>query len=247
MAQLVKTVNGLAIASVKTVDGLTTASVKTINGLDNTSGGGSVTVANRANSGATTTSPITTAFTVTGVSPLLVSFSTEAALTVTSVTWNGGSEALSLIGSIADGVAATKTWLYGLKNPTAKTDNVVVTLSGNPSSLGAVVYIIGTTGGDTTTGWRSAFTRNDGTGTGPGLTVTDSVSGDVVFHACAVYTSTTIVFDAGETTTSTLSNNIFGGGLSAGMSTKPAVGANTTVGCTDVVFYDEVAVSVIPA
>lgn len=40
MAQLVKTVAGLAIASVKTVNGLAIASVKTVNGLDNTSGGG---------------------------------------------------------------------------------------------------------------------------------------------------------------------------------------------------------------
>lgn len=36
MAQLVKTVNSLAIASCKTVNGLAIASVKTINGLDNT-------------------------------------------------------------------------------------------------------------------------------------------------------------------------------------------------------------------
>lgn len=40
MAQLVKTIGGLAIASVKTVGGLAVASVKTIGGLDNTSGGG---------------------------------------------------------------------------------------------------------------------------------------------------------------------------------------------------------------
>lgn len=40
MAQLVKTVAGLAIASVKTVDGLAIASVSTVNGLDNTSAGG---------------------------------------------------------------------------------------------------------------------------------------------------------------------------------------------------------------
>lgn len=40
MAQLVKTVGGLAIASVKTAMGLAIASVKTVNGLDNTAGGG---------------------------------------------------------------------------------------------------------------------------------------------------------------------------------------------------------------
>jgi hypothetical protein len=40
MAQLVKTVQGLAIASVKTAQGLAIASAKTIMGVDNTSGGG---------------------------------------------------------------------------------------------------------------------------------------------------------------------------------------------------------------
>lgn len=40
MEQLVKTDDGLAIASVKTVAGLAIASVKTIDGLDNTSSGG---------------------------------------------------------------------------------------------------------------------------------------------------------------------------------------------------------------
>lgn len=40
MAENVKTVNGLAIASVKTFDGLAEASCKTIMGVDNTSGGG---------------------------------------------------------------------------------------------------------------------------------------------------------------------------------------------------------------
>jgi len=39
MAQNVKTLNGLAIASVKTFRGLAIASVKTINGVDNTGGG----------------------------------------------------------------------------------------------------------------------------------------------------------------------------------------------------------------
>jgi hypothetical protein len=41
MAQLVKTISSVAIASCKTVDGLAIASVKTVTGVDNTSGGGS--------------------------------------------------------------------------------------------------------------------------------------------------------------------------------------------------------------
>lgn len=40
MAQLVKTISGLAIASVNTIQGLAIASAKTVMGLDNTSGGG---------------------------------------------------------------------------------------------------------------------------------------------------------------------------------------------------------------
>lgn len=42
MAQLVKTVSGLAIASVKTGNNLAIASIKTIQGVDNTSGGGNL-------------------------------------------------------------------------------------------------------------------------------------------------------------------------------------------------------------
>lgn len=41
MAQLIKTINGLPIASVKTINGLPIALVKSVNGLDNTSAGGS--------------------------------------------------------------------------------------------------------------------------------------------------------------------------------------------------------------
>lgn len=45
MAQLVKTVGGLAIASVKTMQGLAIASVKTVDGVDNTASGGGNTYA----------------------------------------------------------------------------------------------------------------------------------------------------------------------------------------------------------
>lgn len=44
MAQNVKTVQGLAIASVKTVQGLAIASAKTIMGVDNTGGGGGISI-----------------------------------------------------------------------------------------------------------------------------------------------------------------------------------------------------------
>lgn len=50
MAQLVKTMGGLAIASVKTVNDLAIASVKTVAGLDNTSGGSPTLQDNRPTS-----------------------------------------------------------------------------------------------------------------------------------------------------------------------------------------------------
>lgn len=72
MAQLVKTMAGLAIASCKTVNGLAIASVKTVAGLDNTaSGGGAFTFVSRtlANSSAEASAEATTiSKTVTGIS-----------------------------------------------------------------------------------------------------------------------------------------------------------------------------------
>lgn len=56
MAQLVKTVMGVAIASVKTVDNLAIASVKTIMGVDNTSGGSTPTFFGSAANNASETS-----------------------------------------------------------------------------------------------------------------------------------------------------------------------------------------------
>lgn len=54
MAQLVKVIDGLAIASCKVVDGLAIASVKTVNGLDNTSAGGGWSFTSQATDAFTT-------------------------------------------------------------------------------------------------------------------------------------------------------------------------------------------------
>jgi hypothetical protein len=63
MAQNVKTVGGLAIASVKTIDALAIASAKTIMGVDNTSGGGPCTNERQSSTGANSGFSFFTSFT----------------------------------------------------------------------------------------------------------------------------------------------------------------------------------------
>lgn len=73
MAQLVKTVNGLAIASVKTLNALAIASAKTINGLDNTAAGGTIARVAFVGSGSTNSNGFTSgSLTVTGANFILV-------------------------------------------------------------------------------------------------------------------------------------------------------------------------------
>lgn len=199
-------------------------------------------VGNRATIGPVDASPASGEFTVSGTSPLIVAVHEIIAFgTISSVTWNT-SESLTLIGS---GISAglVRSLVYVLNNPTATTANVVVTWSAAPSG-GAIVHVIGTTGCDTATGIRTVFERDDSDGTGPGLTVTDSQSGDLVIHAAVVFAGG-IAFAVGETTTSTETDNVFGSGWSAGMSTQSAVGGNTAVDTTDEDFYGEVAFAVI--
>lgn len=90
MAQLVKVVDGLAIASVKTFDGLAIASAKTIMGLDNTSGGQTVTDDfNRADSadlGANWT-PVTDSFGIVSNSARPNNSNNDACERYSGVTW----------------------------------------------------------------------------------------------------------------------------------------------------------------
>jgi hypothetical protein len=199
------------------------------------------TVGNRANSGDVVTSPVTIAsFTVTEASPLYVMAVWQGTQTVTGVTWNGGAEAFEALSAfVASGGGQCRIQIWGLKNPTPATASVVATFSANPGG-GAFVAVIGTTGGNTVTGWRTVYTRTDAAGTGPGRNVDDSENGDLVFHAAGIG-GVDIVFDGSEVTTSTEWDNIAGSSFSGGFSTQTASGANTPVGCTDATFYAQIA------
>lgn len=204
-----------------------------------TQGWAAVAVDSRAQGTGTTTSPQTTSFTVNSASPLIVSVSWQGAQTLSGVTWNG--TAMSLIGQQDDSIGIAKTGVYGLANPATGTHDVVVTWSANPDTANS--FMISTTGGDTSTGWRTAYKRSDTDGTGPGITVVDSQNGDIVFHAATMFANP-MTFDGGEDVTSTQDDSIVGGTTSGGLSTKAATGASTVVGATDVTFYSEVGVSV---
>jgi hypothetical protein len=206
-----------------------------------------ILVGNRAGAVTFTDDPQTVAINNTEVSPMVVSVSGQISLlTINSVTWNGAQDFGVPIGSITGGGGVhLKTYLFVLKNPAVANASVSVDYSGVPSS-GVAVDVITTTGGDTVTGYRSVFTRNDTTGTGPGITITDSQNGDLCINACGIV-GADIVFDGGEDSTTTEHDNPGGNGTSYGLSTKSAVGANTSVGCTDTTFYAQVAVALMPA
>lgn len=184
---------------------------------------------------------LTKAFTNNAASPMIVACSANQ--NISGVTWNG--TAMDVIqASLADGSAFLRTALFGLKSPAVGSFNIVATFA---SSVGAAnCAMISTTGGDTTTGWRTVYTRTNAAGTGPGTTVVDSQNGDLVVHAAHVV-ATTITFDGGEDTTNTEDDAIAGGSTSMGLSTQTASGANTAIGTTDVATYAQIGVALIPA
>lgn len=159
--------------------------------------------------------------------------------TISSVTWNGISMTEILKKTTGAGLNHHSA-VYGLNSPATGTHDIVVTFSGTPGD-GHNTYYLSLTGGDTTTGWRTATGRQDSDGTGPGLTDGSWASGDYEVHVANVYAAT-VTFDAGETVQQ--DNNMGGSSLSGGMSYKSSSG---TVGCTDTSFYSEVAVAAIPA
>jgi len=163
--------------------------------------------------------------------------------TLSSFTWNG--VAPDTLVSVQNVVTNTNVSLALYRNPAQGTLNALPTFAG---AVNYKIFLLTTTGGNTTTQNRTTYTQKDeGSGpAGPGLTVVDSQNGDLVMHGAHV-NSSSITFDGGEDTTSTEVDNFVLDGTSIGVSTKAATGANTVVGCTDVAFYAEIAMALIPA
>lgn len=191
MAQLVKSVMGLAIASVKSVEGLAIASVKSIMGLDNTSaGGGTVTLKEGTNGqvigGASTTS-YTVAHTNTATTNTCmtvgVSVGDTAGRVVSGVTYNG--VALTQIGTTqgvdtgGGGNGSLSAWR--LLAPATGANNVVITFNAAlTTSAGVSVCCIQTWDNVNQTTPTSNVTQAGGNGTTATRTVTSATNSRVI-------------------------------------------------------------------
>jgi hypothetical protein len=140
MAQLVKTVQGLAIASVKTAQGLAIASVKTIMGLDNTSGGGGTPTFIQDDG--QTFDPFNTARTVTFTSnttagSMVIAVYRGGNADELTVTDNNGSTYVMCVPGTASGIA-----IHAAYNITGRAGHVVTfTLGTTNSNSGDIVVL----------------------------------------------------------------------------------------------------------
>lgn len=140
MALLIKSLNGLAYASVKSRDGLAVASIKNINGLDATSGGGTPVIA-YTDTGVDTTDTTTFTFTNRAVGTAAADrkvivgvysrISSGTTLAVSGMTI-GGITANLVTGTnntLIDGATSSHTSIWEADVPTGTTATVVVTMN----------------------------------------------------------------------------------------------------------------------
>lgn len=188
MAQLVKTVQGLAIASVKTVDNLAIASVKTVMGLDNTASGANVafdaTFEKGATGQATPFAYVSNAGTVAGsvgansnrVLIACVSFfgaTVDTGIGTVTATWNG----VSMTQINTAGIAGVlKDFIFGLINPATGAQTISVGWDGG-NSYDITVGCGSFYNANQTTAWQN-FNSATATSTTPSLDIT-STSGNM--------------------------------------------------------------------
>lgn len=200
MAQLVKTMAGLAIASVKTVNGLAIALVKTVAGLDNTSGGGGgAPEFYQAASGSTGPSQsITTSGALTNGYAVFIDAYTPFGGTDTA-TFNGS--AMSLLGTISGGGRTCKIWGLSVGDLAAGTYTGATALD-NFSDVPSVL-LFNNVNQFTSTG--TASTQTDQFGSSPSVSVS-SASGELVIAVLAQQEGETVTgTGAGQTTRNTTS------------------------------------------
>lgn len=208
MSVLVKTLNGLAYASIKTRNGLAVASIKAINGLDVTSSGGSPSVISANVKQAFAIGGGSNVLTLTGVDCTGANF-----LIVPVVAWDGATSA-DPTGVTYNGVAMTKTWavqnpsflayiaFYYLKAPTSGAHSVVVTYAAAYSNQ--IVGAIPMSGVNQTTPLGTPATNTGGPGTTSSVTVS-SATGELVVGAMygntsgLTVSSDTLIIDLDDT------------------------------------------------
>lgn len=144
MAQLVKTVQGLAIASVKTVQGLAIASVKTVQGVDNTSGGTptvSVVGATQQNVSITSTT-IATPTTIDVVAGDLIVFSFGASAVAGVACTAASSPSVGTFTEIFDVVDTTNNYVTTIYALVATSSQTGVTFTGTFSATRTFRYCV---------------------------------------------------------------------------------------------------------
>lgn len=140
MAQNIKTIQGVALASIKTIQGIAIASIKTIQGVDNTSGGGASaftlvqTNSNSSDGSGVTTVTMGSNVTAGNLIAVFVKWETPTG-NLTGITENGG--ALTLLTpqtqSDVEGV-----WGYKL-SATGGGTSISLSWSGSPTFTRAIV------------------------------------------------------------------------------------------------------------
>lgn len=189
MAVLVKTLNGLAYASVKTRNGLAVASIKNINGLD-TSGGAGAPSRTYQTASTSITDAATYTFTAQPIGNpgdrshvVVCIMSTQGVVgrTITAVTI-GGNAASSIASNIFDdsGTTTRVAAIYGAVVASGTTADVVVDFSGTMGRCAITVYTVANVSSLTAAG--SGSDQNSSTTT---LTLSATApSGNSVAIAC---------------------------------------------------------------
>lgn len=170
--------------------------------------------------------------------------------TVTGVTYNGTAmtQLLATTNDASSGVSRTNSaWV--IHNPTTgSAQNIVVTASAtvNANLCAHGISYTGVANGSAAATHRTIFHAGDGGGgTGVDVTVTDSVSGDLVVASCCTLSAT---LSAGSGMTSRrFDQDVSGNTASMGVEDTSATGANTVMSFTGDNFCTNIAFALIAA
>lgn len=234
MAMLVKTLNGLAYASVKTRRGLAVASIKNINGLDATAGGGGpaliASVGAQGSANSTTTSAIDT----TGANLIVICETWYKLATFPTLTDSKGNTWTQLTAQTGN---SGKHRLFYCFNPTVGSGHTFSETGGGTGSTYAALNVSAWSGiaASPFDGENGAF--NDAASVLSTGSVTPTQGNSLLISGCGNDSAATLSIDSGYTITDTVSyssGNSFGQAMaykiiSSGAAQNPQWSASAAV------------------
>lgn len=188
--------------------------------------GAAVTVESSTKASAVVANTITFSHTCTAATALIVVINCETNNTVTSCTYNGVAMTQIWSRNGGSGVVHSDGWM--MVNPASGAHNVVANFTSDTANAAAIGFL-GTVTSSVAAAHRTVYTAVDG-GSGPTVTVTDSVSGDMVVCGAATFNGTITI--GGTATNQQSQNATAGGAMSWGLSTQVASGASTVMSWT---------------